>query len=254
MEPPPSPARKSSSEARPEARFSQALLAIWKYALEKPAAIVSILYIYVSLVGLLYNVSYFYWFNINVVQFYDVTDFILACLRNPPALLVPIITIFLLAIVGMVVLVFDRAIRKWTNYTASRIESTNIENRGLLMRGFIGYDRFAGRFHEKTKGWADPNVIPFFSLLGLILSVFIIFLIATWNYAGTKDGDEDYCVYLGNMRNSVFSLPVKYVGSIQSMYFFWNPSTNSVDFIPQRAVTRITRIEGPSDDCPVNPT
>ena len=48
-----------------------------------------LLYAYVSIVGILYCEALYYWVGINPLHFFDASDFLLAGLRHPFALIAP---------------------------------------------------------------------------------------------------------------------------------------------------------------------
>jgi hypothetical protein len=65
---------------------------------DRSALIVGVLYLYVSLVGVLVSYALYYRFDINVFSYFDVADFLLSGLKEPFILLIPV-GAFLFAIV-----------------------------------------------------------------------------------------------------------------------------------------------------------
>jgi len=62
----------------------------------QPALIVTILYLYFSLIGLVYATSFFREFKINIIDYFSLTDFLIITISNPQIFLYCLFTIALI--------------------------------------------------------------------------------------------------------------------------------------------------------------
>ncbi|MEL7312671.1 MAG: hypothetical protein AAFN07_14250 [Pseudomonadota bacterium] len=106
---------------------------------EHPAMVFSILYLIASLIGLLYSWAFLNAFGINVFRYADVSDFLLASLKEPMT--------WLLAFGALLSVAFDNAC------------SLRLERRGLH-RWFRWYG---------SERYRRVNYIVFFGLTGVLL-------------------------------------------------------------------------------------
>ena len=62
------------------------------YLLDNPTLALSLLYLYVTAVGMLYSMVLYLHFEINVFEYSEITDFLLAAFKNPRALVIAAFT------------------------------------------------------------------------------------------------------------------------------------------------------------------
>lgn len=122
------------------------LKSIARYSLQHPALMLTLAYVYVSAIGVAYTSALFSTFGINILDFAETTDFLLAALRQPVAL---VLSAVLAAVwVGYLLLVYailglpERA-HAWVTRSVSTLP-------GRLPRFVIGFGHWrytVGRFY-----------------------------------------------------------------------------------------------------------
>lgn len=167
---------------------------------EHPALLLSALYVAASVVGMLFSWSFLRRFGINVFEFAQVGDFLLASLREPLTWGV---------VLGAIALVSldNAASRRWARKKRSRW----------------------------TRWYGSPNYR--LANVGVLFVMVVVFLDA---YAhtlaqSTRDGqgtDVDYVVD-GETRSAIL------LGATGSFLFFYEPASNDVRVIPHENIAEI---------------
>lgn len=100
---------------------------VWAYLAENPTFLVTILYVIISGLGLLYEYFLFEYFEINVLDYSEAADFFLAAFKRPEA--------FILAVMISGALLYYRALANWTR------KRSNIERYFSLLICWPGWFR-----------------------------------------------------------------------------------------------------------------
>jgi hypothetical protein len=77
------------------------LRSTFRWVVENWLIVSILLYVYVTIVGLAFAISFQLKTGLDSLYFYDPTDFLLAGLRHPAALAIPIIIFLLFLIIGL---------------------------------------------------------------------------------------------------------------------------------------------------------
>jgi len=126
---------------------------IRRMLVEHPAFIVSGLYFVASLIGLVYSWAFLRAFGINVFRYAELSDFLLASLKEPFT--------WLLAILAVTLVLFD-----------------NVMSRRVQARGPVRFTRWYG-----SKRYRQINY-----LVLVLLIIFLLFVYATANERKIRDG------------------------------------------------------------------
>jgi len=172
---------------------------------EHPALFVSGIYFAASLIGLVYSWAFLRAFGINVFRYADISDFLLASLKEPFT--------WLLAILVVIVIVFDNAM------------SLRIQRRG------------PGRFFR----WYGSERYRQINYLVLVFAVVLVLLsYATVKERGVRDGEgEIVSVYLTDA-----SPPKQLVilGTTARFVFLFDQVAERVDIHPNESILMITKL------------
>ncbi len=220
----------------------RALLALWAYALERPAVFGAIAYLYVSAIGLLYNAVYFRGFDIDVLAFYEVGDFLLAGLRRPLILLIPIAIVAASILLGVVTVVLDRLHKRFRRELESSLSSA-----GGRRAWAATLDR---RYNDVNERWnrrtmlLDRHLLTIYLVLAVVLSASVVISLATADASEITRQSRRHCVYTEESGTRPVAGPAFYIGSTQAVYFFL--SEGALHLVPRDRVTRITRVDPPA--------
>ena len=195
-----------------------------------PAIAGTILYLYASAVGGVYEAVYFSAFGINAFEFADANDFLLAALRQPRALLLLAVSLF--AYGG--VMLFRTAIENAIDSRSAR-----------LITGPSIFARLAGRslaatlvdgpFWAGTMGkWLARTV---FTIAFVAYSVLPMSLAAIVDAARVKRSGESVQVAL---RGTTEPLTLVFVGTTERYLFLYDPDAGATHVVPSANVETIT--------------
>lgn len=218
------------------------LAALWAYALERPAVFGALAYLYVSATGLLYNVVFFRSFDIDVLAFYEVGDFLLAGLRRPLILLIPIAIVAASVLLGVVTVVLDRLHKR-----VRRDLTTSLSSAGGRRTWAAA---LATRYNELNERWnrrtvlLDRHLLTIYLLLAVVLSASVVISLATADASEITRETRRHCVYTEDSATRPIAEPAFYIGSTQAVYFFL--SDGALHLVPRDRVTRIVRVDLPA--------
>jgi hypothetical protein len=172
---------------------------------EHPALLVSALYFVASLIGLVYSWAFLRGFGINVFQYADISDFLLASLKEPFT--------WILAIFAVALAVFD-------NFMSLRTQR----------RGPSRFFRWYG-----SERYRQINYIT-----SVLMVVVFLFSFATYKERAIRDGmGEIISVHLTDS-----SAPAQHVmlGTTSRFVFLYDQATERVYIHPNESILTITTI------------
>ena len=231
----------------------RALRALGVYALEKPAIFGALAYFYVSAIGLLYNVVYFNYFDMDVVSFYEAGDFLLSGLRRPLLLLVPIGLITVAILYGIVTFVLDRAVARYVARLPQRLPSgSRLQSLKSFARRYAQLDDW---MQERTKRVIRPAMLTIYVVASFAFSVSLVVVWAKRDASRFFLEKPPYCVRIEDGETKELSkTPLYYLGSTQAAYLFHSgpnlPGLPPSDlYVIPRARIRMLRVEYESRAC-----
>lgn len=208
---------------------------VWVYALEKPVVFTVMFYGYVSIIGLIYNTVYFDRFGINILEFYEVQDFLLGGLRTPSILLVPLLLISIAFFMGIMLLAIDRANRRARRRLATLMAKEVEERPSLALVVFLRYHEFMEYLRAKNL-WVSRYLILICIVGATALSHLLIITLANANSFSDR---SRYCTYLS--EGLLSDAPLALIGTSQGFYFLRGLGTLEVEVIPRKEVLRMTK-------------
>jgi hypothetical protein len=96
------PAQQADFEPFTPAAVWRRLRSGCRWAIENWLTVSILLYVYVTVIGLAFAISFQLKTGIDALYFYDPTDFLLAGLRHPAALVIPVVVFLLFLIFGLI--------------------------------------------------------------------------------------------------------------------------------------------------------
>ena len=179
---------------------------------EHPTLVLTLGYIGLTLVGLVYDLWFYAYFKINILNFSETSDFLLAAIRNPLVILLSIAPIFLLIALQVV--------REKARAKSAR------------------YDAF-NRKYENTR-WNSPNIrLVIYGLFIAIYAILFTQLYAVRVADGIKAGNGRRVVFArANGANSA-EKPIL-LGSTTKFFFLYYPSRKETEVVPVDNTASIT--------------
>ncbi len=212
---------------------------VWNYGLEKPVLLGALLYGYVTLIGLLYNTVYFNQFGIDVVEFYQLQDFLLTGLRTRSILALPILFVACGLLYGVFVLAINRVENAVYRGWGKRISSLEASGQRLSWT-----QRIQAQFLKLRKKMQVTNfdamtfVVPSLVILALAMSVALVFGLAI---DARFDFDRPYyCVEPIDLVGSDGISPFIYIGATRDLFFFQSVWSEAVYILQRTEVLRLT--------------
>ncbi len=180
-----------------------------------PALLLTVAYLTASMTGLVFSWAFFRKFGVNYFVFADLSDFLLAAVREPASLL---------ATAGAVVAAW--LVFRYSAWEVSRLE--RIENRGRVLEGYINMNR-----RWLGSGWATVLVLALYALV-------TVTWYAAWRVDALRAGEGTEVVVSINGAAPVARL---LMGSSARFIFVYDPETASTTALPDESITTLTITE-----------
>ena len=219
---------------------------VLKYARERPGAVGAVLYVYVSLIGVLFNQAYFAEFGIPILEYFEVGDFLLSGLRQPVLLVIPAVMVIAYALYGAATVYLDQVVTRFRERTLPRLQrSQSVSARTGVWA--MNLDRRLGALTEPLSRY-----IPlFFASFALLFSFAVVAIQGKLEAAKVmKRAKATMCVYVDN--GLLQQTPLIRLGSAQRVMFFIDQSSESVAIIPRERVRSLRINSEPSESCLVS--
>ena len=211
---------------------------LWQHFLaffrEKPAIFGAVLYIYVSVVGLLFNLILFLHFDIYILDYYNITDFLISGLRQPFLLVVFISVPSVLIVVSFGFEYLYNLQAKFAKYIVAKIESST----NWLLVTLKKYLEFLSTLAERL-WWLGHFMIVSYATMGVLLSVVLVWVWAEKNAFQIHSSPMFQVSLKGNSENQAISR-IFLIGSTQDLLFFKHECIDRVTVVPIGEIQQIT--------------
>jgi len=183
----------------------------WVAAREHPTLVLTLIYLGLTFVGLIHDLWFYRYFNINILDFSETSDFLLAAIRNPAAVL--------LSMLPIAILMGFRRLRE------------------TAIRKSAWYDNYQKKYINT--GW--NSVFSRTALYGLFVIVYAILFTQFYSAreAGRiKKGIGRRVTYIRNDGIRTDEQPIL-LGTTARFLFFYHPSTKTTEIVPIDATTAL---------------
>lgn len=177
---------------------------VWRMMIEHPAFLLSGLYFVASLIGLVYSWAFLRAFGVNVLRYAEVSDFLLASLKEPFT--------WILAILIVVSVLSDNAM------------SRRVQARG------------PGRF---TRWYGSDRYRQINYLLSLAVVIGLLFLFATENAKKIRDGDAE--IVRVSLADGSSPKQLIMLGTTAKYVFLYDDLDGRVDMHPHESILTISK-------------
>jgi hypothetical protein len=217
-----------------------------------PTLVLTLLYLYATAIGIVYSRVLYARFGINIFDYSETTDFLLAAFRNPIAFLVAGILIVLGA--AYVALLRSRVrsyVQKQPRYRKGKVTTDEDKEE---MEGRVRFRARTSSELKELEGSLWKSVRKQVVLLGIILpitaivltSVILPYVSATRTAISIKHGEQPaidvrYRAFSGS-AGQVSEPDLELIGATQKAVFFYDVDEKRTIVIPQ---TQIVSIEVP---------
>ncbi len=176
---------------------------------DHPALLVSVLYFIASLIGLVYSWAFLRAFDINVFRYAEISDFLLASLKEPFT--------WFLAILAVSLVAFD-------NTMSLRVQR----------RGPSRFFRWYGNARYRQMNY----------LVSVLLVVAFLFSYATTKERGIRDGEGE--VFSVHLTDSSPPKQLVMLGTTARFVFLYDQSAEQVYIHPNESILMITKLSSDS--------
>ena len=191
----------------------------WVSALaDAPGLLVTLAYVLVSLIGLAFSGALLREFGLNVFSFADVTDFLMAALREPMT--------FALSLSAMVLGLIVHWLAKW--------EVRWLEKRNPRSR--------MGRRYLAIARASHANFL-YFALFFVLYTLAFVGRYAVHEARSIRGGEGERVVV--QVADDAAPLPGILLGATSRFVFVYRESTGQAEAIPQENILRIRPVTGP---------
>jgi hypothetical protein len=183
----------------------------WIAAREHPTLVLTLFYLGLTFVGLIHDLWFYRYFNINILDFSESSDFLLAGIRNPAAVILSMLPIAILVLIGRL---RETAIRKSKWYDNYQKKYLNTRWNSVGMRTFI-------------YGW-------FVIVYAILFTQFY----SAREASRIKKGIGRRITYIRNDGIRTDEQPIL-LGTTTKFLFFYHPSTKTTEIVPIDATTAL---------------
>jgi hypothetical protein len=229
--------------------------------LNNPALSLSLLYVYVTVIGMLYSAVLYGGFGINIFDYSEIADFLLSALKNPVALLAVVLLIGAFAVlIALWMLLSKRNASNLNETVELRRAALQSAIRRLNEDPGIDSDQAAARIDAerhslevfvqeqkartaKINRWLAVRLATFFSIAFVLISIIVPFASARTMTSSIKEGrkpvvDVRYRSFSGS-AGQVTEPGLQLIGATQKAAFFYDPDEKRTIVIPQAQVVSI---------------
>lgn len=175
---------------------------------EQPALLVSALYLFASVIGLFYSWAFMRPFGINMLQYAEISDFLLASIKEPLT--------WVLALFSVVLIQLD-------NFVSRRVQARK------PTRGFRWYSSWYG-----TEGYRRLN-----HLMIVVMAALFLFAYASLKEDSVRDGEAD--VYEVQFADGLPAEPRVLLGTTVNFIFLYDPSSERASIHPNESVLSLSK-------------
>lgn len=188
---------------------------------EQPALLVSLMYLFASVIGLFYSWAFLRPFGINILQYAEISDFLLASIKEP---LTWALTLFAVAVIQL------------DNAMSRRVQSRKQGRYSRWFSSWYGSDRY--------RQFNYPMLV--------ILAAVFLFAYADLKERSVRDGGTE--VYEVRLADGSSPEPRVLLGTTVNFIFLYDPPSKRVSIHPNENVLSLSkRVPGKSVEKPSVP-
>jgi len=228
-----------------------------EFFLANPTVVLSLLYLYVTAIGMLYSAVLYGRFGINVFDYSEISDFLLAAFKNPVAFLAA----GLLAVMGAAVLSIQMSLVRKNEQQGEALMQAREEEEERLKR-----DKYDKEMEERLKVEKERDeqmmksslerqrrLTVIFAIVIAVTSVFTSFVLPYYSAGKTASSikagetpsvDVRYRSFKGS-AGQVIVPGLGLIGATQKATFFYDADEKHTLVIPQ---SQLVSIEVPDQD------
>lgn len=183
-----------------------------RMAREHPTLLLTLIYVALTAIGLIYDWWFFRYFRINILDYSETSDFLLAAIRRP--------LVILLCLLPLVILAMGRQIRRWARQKSNR------------------YDQFVKR--STVLRIANPGLtIASYGLFVFIYAVLFMQLYAAFVAKRVKSGHGLQVTVERTTGLNPEEKPIL-LGTTSKYVFLYYRGRKETEIVPVGAVSRVT--------------
>jgi hypothetical protein len=230
----------ATSQSKPEQAAENILRWFWRYGVNKPGVVGVICYGYVAVIGVIYNVSFYNKHGVDVLDYYDLNDYLLSGLHCPRSLLLSVIIIVLGITYTIMIPKIERKFRGHVKKVlVNRINNPNSKFLSMsrqLYDGTTSYENFSIKYEHFFVFLLSVYLLSFFFITGFMVKAFAERDVSSYLYSPNRR----YLVFLKNDENDFNGRQLLYLGSTQRFLFFRNPQGKSLEIVNNQELLRMT--------------
>jgi len=174
-------------------------------AKESPTLLFTLLYLALTFVGLVHDWWFYRYFRINILEFSETSDFLLAAIRNPLVIILSLLPIALLRL--------GQSVRETAIRTSER------------------YERYAKKYEgTKWNSLAARGMI--YGLFIIIYAILFTQIYAAWEVKRIKDGKSGQHVAFMRTDGIVSDEQPVLLGTTGKFLFLYYPSRKATEIVP----------------------
>jgi len=198
-------------EAQPPKLRTLGINLFLKAAREHPTLVLTLAYLGLTFVGMLHDLWFYRFFNINILDFSDTSDFLLAAIRNPLVIILSLIPVAILLILQ--------------------------QARAAARRKSRWYDNYAEKY-SRTRWNSVPLRIFIYGLFVILYASLFAELYAGRESNRIKKGVGRRITYVRSDGIRTDENPIL-LGTTARYVFFYSPSAKTTEIVPVDAVTAL---------------
>jgi len=217
-----------------------------RFFLDNPTLALTLLYLYVAAVGIVYSASLYGSFGINILDYSEIVDFLLAAFKNPATLMIPGITLFTFIFTMIVDARYSASsaqarlkARQMSTEMSTDEVGLSEEDQGRIIQEYRQtVDFLANRWRKYVM------YMSWLLLLYVLLSLSLFpYLLGTSTASSIKNGENSevrvqYRSFKGS-EGQVTVPGVELIGGTQKVVFFYDADAKRTIVIPQAQIVSI---------------
>jgi hypothetical protein len=201
----------SAPDAQPPKLRTLGISILAKAGYEHPTLMLTLAYLGLTFVGMLHDLWFYHFFRINILDFSDTSDFLLAAIRNP------LVIILALAPIG-ILLVFQQL-------------------RASARKKSDWYDKYADKYSRSRWNSVFWRVL-IYSWFVIVYAAFFAELYAGREANRIKKGIGRRVTYVRSDGVRTDENPIL-LGTTARYVFFYSPATKTTEIVPVDALTAL---------------
>ena len=220
---------------------------------ERPTLAISGLYLFVSLSGIIYNVSLYYQLKVNIVSYYDISDFLLSGLKEPLVIATPPVALLVALTVAFVARKWYKITRRGLETIVQWCEERKFNTKGLFYRLLVRSRNYYDALLRRRR-LQDISIVSFYLLIAWAFVGIVGWAEAESILRNEKSiifykNDNKICVVVAK-DGKVQHLPqLRNIGSTQKFLFVFDKRDDTRDgFVRVLPLSTILRVDVHTND------